>query len=322
VLGIPDGVYRLVELATGRELARLEDPEQIAAPAVFTPDGTRLVTSATDGLRVWDLRGIRAELTKLGLDWDAPAYPFTPKSEDAPPLQVTVLSEDQALAHIKLGQWEEAANVYALLAKHNPNEHLYWFRSAPLWLETGNVKGYRRVCREMLTRFGHTDKPEVAERTAKVCSLAPEAVSDLAPVLTLADRAVTGTEKHRYYHRWFVLIKGLAEFRAGHYAVAGDWLSRLSPLADGDYRDAMAFAVLAMTKHQLSLAQEDHAPRLTDEARAALKQAQAILAKMPDPKAGRPYGEKWPLSVDTFNDWLSARILVREAERLLDKDEK
>jgi serine/threonine protein kinase/WD40 repeat protein len=75
ILGMKDGVYRLVELATGRELARLEDPERIAASAVFTPDGTRLVVSAADGLRVWDLRRIRRELAELGLDWDAPPYP-------------------------------------------------------------------------------------------------------------------------------------------------------------------------------------------------------------------------------------------------------
>jgi WD40 repeat protein len=66
---------RLVEMATGRELARLEDPDQAASFAVFTQDGTRLVDAAEDGVRVWDLRRIRAELAKLGLDWDAPPYP-------------------------------------------------------------------------------------------------------------------------------------------------------------------------------------------------------------------------------------------------------
>jgi hypothetical protein len=75
VFGQPEGVYRLVKLATGRQLASLEDPEQIAAPAVFTPDSTCLVVAATDGLRVWDLRHIRKELARIGLDWDAPPYP-------------------------------------------------------------------------------------------------------------------------------------------------------------------------------------------------------------------------------------------------------
>jgi serine/threonine protein kinase/WD40 repeat protein/Tfp pilus assembly protein PilF len=70
----PNGIYRLVELATGRELARLEDPEQNSGAAVFTPDGSKLVVTAKDGLRVWVLRRIRQELGQLGLDWDGPPY--------------------------------------------------------------------------------------------------------------------------------------------------------------------------------------------------------------------------------------------------------
>ena len=65
-----DGVYRLVELATGRELARLEDPDRIASHPVFTPDGTGLVYAVEDGLRVWDLRrhpcGTRQPPPRLG----------------------------------------------------------------------------------------------------------------------------------------------------------------------------------------------------------------------------------------------------------------
>jgi tetratricopeptide (TPR) repeat protein/WD40 repeat protein len=102
VVGTRDGVYRLVELETGRELARLEDPEQLLQPALFTPDGTRLVVNALGGLRVWDLRRIRTELVKLDLDWVALPYPDRPAtSTPAPPLQVRVdlgsLEDDIAL---------------------------------------------------------------------------------------------------------------------------------------------------------------------------------------------------------------------------------
>jgi serine/threonine protein kinase/WD40 repeat protein len=90
VLGLSDGVYRLVELTTGRELARLEDPEQFYGSAVFTPDGTRMVVTAKDGLRVWDLRRIREELVKLGLDWDAPAYKPLDKKQQEAALEVRV----------------------------------------------------------------------------------------------------------------------------------------------------------------------------------------------------------------------------------------
>jgi WD40 repeat protein len=90
VLGQPNGIYRLVELATGRELARLEDPEQNDGKAALTPDGTKLIVAAPNGLRVWDLRRIRAELAKLGLDWEAPPYPPAQEKTAQHPLEVTV----------------------------------------------------------------------------------------------------------------------------------------------------------------------------------------------------------------------------------------
>src|SRR5206468_246772 len=71
----PTEAFRLVAVETGRELARLDDPQRDAGAAAFTPDGTRLVATSRDGLRVWDLRAIRRELAVLGLDWDAPPYP-------------------------------------------------------------------------------------------------------------------------------------------------------------------------------------------------------------------------------------------------------
>src|SRR5262249_27256172 len=92
-LGQTNGIYRLVELATGHELARLEDPEQNTgwAWATLTPDGTKLVVAAAkNGLRVWELRRLRAALAKLGLDWDGPPYSPVGDTPDALPLQGTV----------------------------------------------------------------------------------------------------------------------------------------------------------------------------------------------------------------------------------------
>jgi serine/threonine protein kinase/WD40 repeat protein len=101
------GIYRLVELTTGRELARLEDPEQTAGQAVFSPDGTKLVIEAGNGLRVWDLRRLRASLDELGLDWDAPPFPRNPDKVEGPPLEVvfdpgTVAAFHQAQGHARL----------------------------------------------------------------------------------------------------------------------------------------------------------------------------------------------------------------------------
>ena len=77
------GASVLVEVETGRELARIEDPEQAQIDtAAFTPDGSQLVTTLIGKpyLRVWDLRAIRRRLSNLQLDWEAPANYETPEA--------------------------------------------------------------------------------------------------------------------------------------------------------------------------------------------------------------------------------------------------
>jgi WD40 repeat protein len=94
-------VIRLVETATGREVARLTGPEPSwYLPACFTPDGTRLISNGPDpsALYVWDLRLIRRQLKELGLDWDWPQYPGLDASQTVKPKNVKVL----------LGEFDEA----------------------------------------------------------------------------------------------------------------------------------------------------------------------------------------------------------------------
>jgi serine/threonine protein kinase/WD40 repeat protein len=86
------GVVRLVNPDTGHEYARLEDPDQDRAfDLSINADGTQLVVSNNDDSRsihVWDLRAIREQLAKMGLDWDLPPYP--PPAPDLKPLRVEV----------------------------------------------------------------------------------------------------------------------------------------------------------------------------------------------------------------------------------------
>jgi WD40 repeat protein len=72
------GSVRLVGPDTGREFARLEDPNQDRARSIgFSPDGSQMITTNQDSLsiHVWDLRMIREQLAGMGLDWELPAYP-------------------------------------------------------------------------------------------------------------------------------------------------------------------------------------------------------------------------------------------------------
>src|SRR5262249_49524444 len=138
---------------------------------------------------------------------------------------------------------------------------------------------------------------------AKTCLLMPGAIRDLKSVLKLADQAVTGTQKHGDY-RWFLLARGMADYRADQYADAIDRMKKvLLPGAEDLYRDPMADLFLAMAHHQRGQA---------DESRKALDKARALMAqRFPKPdKEG--LGNNW-------DDWLRCQIVLREVEALLEQ---
>jgi hypothetical protein len=94
---------RLLDPASGREVATLEDPNLDSIKQVlFSPDNTKLITiNMIKGIHVWDLRLIRRELKELGLDWDWPAIP----PADAPrliaePVSVKIRGADEESPNI------------------------------------------------------------------------------------------------------------------------------------------------------------------------------------------------------------------------------
>jgi WD40 repeat protein len=90
--GIGDGIIRITEVATHRELANLQDPDRDDAESlVFSPDGTKLVTVASGMqlLHVWDLQALDRGLKEAGLDWQVPIAERK-SGTDVPPLRVTM----------------------------------------------------------------------------------------------------------------------------------------------------------------------------------------------------------------------------------------
>jgi hypothetical protein len=188
----------------------------------------------------------------------------------------------------------------------DPSDHGRWLQAAVLHAARGDVEGYRRTCREMIHRFGHTDQWLIAENTAISCLLLPDAVSpaDFDRVQELAERNITGTEKVWGY-RFLLRTKGLADYRAGRYAEAVKWLEQFAPNANGNHQDAMVFAILSMVRHRQAQA---------EAAAVALARAEALVAKEFNPAKGLP---------SPANDWrgpVMAWLLCREAEELLKKE--
>jgi hypothetical protein len=206
----------------------------------------------------------------------------------------------------------------------DPSDHLSWYSEAVLHLQFGDEAGYRRACREMLARFGQAKEDFIAERTAKTCLLAPGAVADLAPVVRLAEQAVAiGTKGKEYAgsvalgpqivvgavatgenkeYRWFLLARGMADYRTGGYTAALDRLRDcLKPGAEDLYRDTTVHLFLAMTHHRL---------KQPKEALAELEKARALM----DEKFPKPEREGL---ASNWGDWLRCQLFRREAEALL-----
>lgn len=76
-LEMAPAVIHLMEVLTGRTVARLTDPFGDRSNALcFSRDGTRLIAVSTysGAVHIWDLRAIRTQLKTMDLDWDWPEF--------------------------------------------------------------------------------------------------------------------------------------------------------------------------------------------------------------------------------------------------------
>jgi superkiller protein 3 len=236
-----------------------------------------------------------------------------PEKALRPLLEAVRLDPDNSHAHYDvgsayafMGQWDKATASYRRAVELNlGGDSETRYRLAALYLFQGDLDSYRVTCSEMLERYAMSNDPHVIDCTAKICLLCPEDDRNREPALELAERNVLKTQNHPAY-RWFVLAKGLADYRAGRHADALKRLEQFAPDASGQHADATAFALLAMVHH--SLDQED-------KSRHALASARSVLTSvMPDPTKGRTFGDDW-------HDWLHSQLVVSEAERMIEKQD-
>jgi hypothetical protein len=112
---------------------------------------------------------------------------------------------------------------------------------------------------------------------------------------------------------WRQFTKGLGEYRRSHFVGALEWMHKA--IASSGQKElplwthererncgAAARLVAAMAHQQL---------RQMDEARSTLAQARALLLDGTASPDSSDLGREWP-------DWLTAQILLREAETLID----
>jgi tetratricopeptide (TPR) repeat protein len=209
---------RLLATDTGSELARLQDPNLDAAGSVaFSPDGTRLITTARDksqGVHVWDLAALRARLKEMDLDWDAADYPAA--SREALPLRLEVRG----------AEW--------FLHASRASEHLEKQRSL-------------EAAAELEKALALTPKLDwAAHELARLHVLGPATLRDAGKAVALAERAVKASPNDATYKSTL----GMAYYRAGRWQAARDMLEA-SQRASLGWLAAHDLSFLAMCHHRL-----------------------------------------------------------------------
>jgi tetratricopeptide (TPR) repeat protein len=216
--------------------------------------------------------------------------------------------------YARRARWKEAAadlttalDARMALSSDSAGKVEQWMYVATV-LAMGDREGYRRLCREMLNRFGETQDPDTAARIAKIHLLLPEFVPEMEKACRLADRAVS-LQKNHPNMVWFLHGKGLADYRRGNFRAAIEGLEPMVP-ADGVGWPSLTTVIhlgLAMARYQQG---EEKAAR--EHLARAVKLLNDYLI---DPARS-------PLQKDSRYDrpnWAIAWLLYREARALAEK---
>jgi WD40 repeat protein len=276
---------RLIETDTGRELARLEDPNLDEPWSVnFTPDGSRLLVSTKQGIHVWDLRRIRAELARRDLDWVALPYPPAP----APSAPFTVELDLGDFHRLRPQRLAENFDRGVLAADHIA---VRWFLRGRFHHEAGRFAEALRDWREAVAK--QPDRALFCNDLARLYVVGPEPLRDARAAVPLAEKAV----KLQQGAWGYVNTLGIAYYRASRYADAVAALRK--SLAGGTgAADAANLYFLGLCHHRLGDATRAgdfferakawharYADRLTqeeaDELRGFRAEAEAALARPP-----------------------------------------
>src|SRR5207302_10034757 len=117
---------------------------------------------------------------------------------------------------IRQGRLEEARVAWQTALEGNPLDYDAWSGYAELCLFLGREDEYRRARRDLLARFFMTSNPYFAERTGRACLLLPATGDELRQAVALARRAAASDPSvHGGNYFWFLLARGLAEYRQG-----------------------------------------------------------------------------------------------------------
>ena len=222
---------------------------------------------------------------------------------------------ERSLANMNLSRLPAAAADLKAAVALNPTDHWRTYHLTSLLLEAGDEAGYEQLRSDLLARWGNDRSATIAERTCKACLLRPAGDDALKQLDTLMEAARHVSPQHVFY-AYFRVADGMLQYRQGEARLTtGD-----ETAARAQFREALRLlesgragrlGALIAAHCDLYRAMTLHRLGRTDEAAAALKQAESAMAGASFTQPGQP------LPDDGWHDELMPRITQREAVRLI-----
>jgi tetratricopeptide (TPR) repeat protein len=268
-------------LDRARAYLALKQPDKALAEA------TKAVELEPESLAARQARGEIA----LGLRRWAEALSEYGKLVEREPGDVRVLTLHADLS-ARCEKWADAADDFAKLMRietaGSPQPWYFLYRRALALLASGRQAEYRKMCAEAVDRFQTTADTNTAYFTAWAAALSPDAVSDLALVLRLAEKLATGEARNARSHQavgavlyrmgrfeeslkrfdaaeaadhpqgqtspaYWHYFRAMAHHRLGHEEAARNWLERAGVQTDRDVRDVLQATDPGMWVRQATL---------------------------------------------------------------------
>ncbi|HEV3343032.1 MAG TPA: serine/threonine-protein kinase [Pirellulales bacterium] len=190
---------------------------------------------------------------------------------------------DDVAGLVAQGELDRAAERLERHIGDQPRDAFAHLGAGVLRLRLGQINRYRTRCEAMLSQFRGGHSPADADKTAKLCLLVPGNAADIGPALGLAEVAAD-EGYHSPYEDWFNLVRGLAEYRAGHGDEAIEWLKKCR-----SNRNA-TLAATAKLIESMALADLQR----SDEAHASFREATTTFDDYLASAAERDLAANWP----------------------------
>jgi hypothetical protein len=215
--------------------------------------------------------------------------------------------------HALKGQWTESAERFRLVLAADQRDNAWaitedLLKAGPIQIERGDMEGYEHFRRAAIARYIGTTDPVFAERTLKISLLSPADADLMKSLVKLSDVSASSMEKTAQdpiMEAWRCVSIGLMAYREGSWSASQGWCQRcLSYTENNPSRIATAHIIQAMACFRLGERKLAHSELLEGR--------ELITAEF---KKGLNEGNG---GEGFWYDWLFARILLREAEMLIE----